>query len=423
MVEYWYSILFHGMTVMRNLTLKLGLIIAIFISVGMYPVRESNAQVRVRKAAEITSPIDISGLNIAGDAASRSFRQTLVDDLNRFGWFTVAAPGSGAFRVLGEQTVADGSMQVRLELVRTANRESLLRRTYSGRTAEARNLAHRIHDDLVQAATGRRGIASTTLLMIGNRSNAKEMYWVDADGRNLRQVTHDGSISVAPAWAPDGKRFVYTSFVGGFPDIYLVDLESGRRERIAAFPGLNSSAAFSPDGTELALILSKDGNPELYVRNLRSGRLMRLTHTRYANEASPSWSPDGRRIVYVSDSTGAPHLYVVDRDGKESRRLTRRGRDNVSPDWGPDGRIILSSRRGPHYQLVLIDPDTGEEMVLTSDPADHEDPSWAPDGRHVAFTRSSGGRSAIYMLDTLTGSSVPLSRTEGQWYSAVWSPR
>lgn len=398
---------------------------ALSVWTGWFPASRSHAQVRVRKAADVTSPIDLSGLRTGGDPFSREFRETLTANLNRFGWFTTVAPGAGAYRVLGEQTVADGSMQVRVELVRTTNRESLLRRTYSGRTAEARRLAHRIHDDLVEAATGHRGIASTTLLMIGNGHHAaREMYWVDADGHNLRQVTRDGSISVAPAWAPDGRRFVYTSFVSGFPDIYLIDLETGRRERIAAYPGLNSSAAFSPNGAELALILSKHGNPELYVRNLRSGHVTRLTHSRYANEASPSWSPDGRRIVYVSDSTGAPHLYVIDRRGGERQRLTRRGRDSVSPDWGPNGLIVFSSRRvGPHYQLVLLDPETGDERVLTSDPANHEDPSWAPDGRHIAFTRSAGGRSAIYMLDTFTGSSVPLSRAGGSWHSAVWSPR
>ncbi len=395
---------------------------AFLIAAGFLVVPQIPAQVRVRKAADVTALIDVSALNVTDDAPGRIFRQTLNDNLNRFGWFTVSPPGGGAFRLLGGQTVSDGSIQVRLELLRTASRESLLRRTYNARSDEARRLAHRIHDDIVEAATGRRGIAATTLLMIGTRSNGKEMYWMDADGGNLRQITRDDSISIAPAWAPDGKRFVYTSFVGGFPDIYMVDLESGRRDRIAAYPGLNSSAAFSPDGRELALILSKDGNPELYVRNLRRDRLTRLTHTRYGNEASPSWSPDGRRIVYVSDTTGAPHLYVVDRNGQGMRRLTRRGRDNVSPDWGPDGRIIFSSRRGTHYQLVLLDPDTGEETVLTSDPVDHEDPSWAPDGRHLAFTRKSGGRSAIYMLDTLTGSSVPLSAGGGEWYSPVWAP-
>ncbi len=383
----------------------------------------ARAQVRVRKAAESAVPLDLSGLTFAADEFSQVFRGTLESNINFFGYFSAAAPGEAALRLLGRQTAAEGSMRVQLELVRVSTRESLLRRSYTEQTAEARRLAHRVHDDLVKAATGSPGISSTSLLLIGTRTGAKEMYRIDADGGNLRQLTRDGSISVAPAWAPDARRFVYTSFVSGFPDIYLVDLKSGRRERIVAYPGLNSSAAFSPDGQELAFILSRDGNPELYVRNLRSGRLTRLTHTRYANEASPSWSPDGRRIVYVSDSTGAPHLYMVGRDGTGSRRLTTRGRDNVSPDWGPDGRIVFSSRRGTHYQLVVLDPDTGKEQMLTDDPVNHEEPSWAPDGRHLAYTRGAGGFSTIYMLDTLTGSSLPLVRFEGEWYSPIWSPR
>lgn len=397
-----------------------GGLVAVVLLSGLSPAA---AQVRVLKPAEIASPIDLSGLAVESDDISSRFYRTLAADLERFGWFTLAAPGRGAYRVLGEQTIAGGSIRVRLELVRTDTRASVLKRTYTEEATRARRLAHRIHDDIVLAATGHSGIASTTILLIGSRTGSKEMYLVDADGENLRQVTRDGSISVAPAWAPDAERFVYTSFVGGFPDVYLVDLAGRRRDRIAAYPGLNSSAAFSPDGRDLALVLSKDGNPELYVRNLRSGRLTRLTNTRYANEASPSWSPDGRRIVYVSDSTGVPHLYLIDRSGEEIRRLTTRGRENASPDWGPDGRIVYSSRRESHSQLVILDPDRGDERVLTDASVSHEDPSWAPDGRHLAYTRVSGGRSNIYVLDTLTGSSVPLLGIEGDWYSPSWSPR
>ncbi len=399
------------------------LLLILGFAAGSVHLTPLTAQVRVRKSAETVTPIDLSGLMGANDDASRLFQLTLRRDLERFGWFSLATPDAAALRVLGEQTVVDGSLRVRVELVRPATRESLLRRSYAEETAQARRLAHRIHDDIVAAATGQRGIAATSLLLIGSRTGHKEMYWVDADGANLRQVTRDRSISVAPAWAPDGRRFVYTSFVGGFPDVYLVDLVGGRRDRIVAYPGLNSSAAFSPDGQELALILSKDGNPDLYVRHLRSGRLTRLTQTRNANEAAPAWSPDGRRIVYLSDSSGTPNLYLLDRDGETPRRLTRRGRDNASPDWGPDGRIIFSSRRDSHYQLYIIDPDSGVETQLTDASVHHEDPSWAPDGRHVAYTRRGGGRSEIYMLDILTGSSVPLLTAEGDWYAPVWSPR
>ena len=91
----------------------------------------------------------------------------------------------------------------------------------------------------------------------------------DADGANLRQVTQDRSIVVAPAWMPDGKNILYTSYKQGYPNIY----RTGQRQAVSKFGGLNASAVVSPDGRKMAVILSKDGNPELYIQDVRSGTL------------------------------------------------------------------------------------------------------------------------------------------------------
>ena len=215
---------------------------------------------------------------------------------------------------------------------------------------------------------------------------------------------------------------MYTSFIAGYPDVYLIDMAHNKRRRVSSFSGLNTGADFSPDGRSIALTLSKDGNPELYVLELGSRRLTRLTMSKYAAEASPSWSPDGREIVFVSDRSGSPQLYVMSRRGGASRRISLQGRENVAPDWGPDGRIAFSSQRGGHYQLCVVDPDLSGETRLTSEAVDHEEPSWAPDGRHLVYARTDAYRSSLYVLDTRGDAQVRLTKLPGDWYSPAWSP-
>ncbi|MCG2659095.1 MAG: DPP IV N-terminal domain-containing protein, partial [Kiritimatiellae bacterium] len=271
--------------------------------------------------------------------------------------------------------------------------------------------------------TGRKGMASTRILLIGNRTGKKEVYLCDADGQNLRQLTRDNTISMAPKWSSDGSRFVYTSFRSQFPDVYLVNLDTGDRKCIANYPGLNASAAFSPDGREVALILSKDGNPDLYIKDLAGGGLTRLTSTRRAAEASPAWSPDGRQIVFVSDRSGTPQLYVMDRSGGEPRRLTSCGSQNVDPDWGANEYITYCSYIGRVYQIFVMNPATMEFKQVTREDANYEDPSWAPDGRHIVCTRTVNYRSRIFMIDTLGGSLIPLlpESERGDWVAPNWS--
>lgn len=380
------------------------------------------AQVRVTKAMNEVSSLDIAQFVGRSGGAPAVFRQTLEADLKASGWFSLGGGGRAEFSLLGEAVMAGAGLEVSCEAYNVASREKLLGKTYKTTDREVRRLAHKVADDIVLALTGHKGVASTRILLIGNRTGKKEVYLCDADGQNLRQLTRDNSIGMAPKWSPDGTRFVYTSFRSQFPDVYLVNLNTGDRKCIANYPGLNSSAAFSPDGREVALILSKDGNPDLYIKDLAGGSLTRLTSTRRAAEASPAWSPDGRQIVFVSDRSGTPQLYVMDRSGGEPRRLTSRGSQNVDPDWGANGYIAYCSFGGS-YQVFVMNPATLEFKQVTREDADYEDPSWAPDGRHIVCVRTVNYRSRIFMVDTQGGSLIPLlpESERGDWVAPTWS--
>jgi TolB protein len=279
-------------------------------------------------------------------------------------------------------------------------------------------------DDIVQAVTGHKGIASMRIVLVGNRTGKKELYLCDSDGGDVRQLTGEGRIAIAPNWSPDGNSIVYTSYMRNFPDICRIDLNRNQRTSLASYSGLNTGASISPDGKDLALILSKDGNPELYIKNIRSGKLTRLTNTPRAAEASPDWSPDGSQLVYASDQggTGRPQLYTISRDGGTPRRISNRGTENVAPDWGPNGLIACASRTGGQYVIAVIQPASGQMTYLVSDGADYEDPSWAPDGRHIVAARSVKYQSSIYLLDTVSDRPVALLQGNGNWYSPDCSP-
>ena len=378
------------------------------------------AQVRVSTVAGDKVALDLSEFRPDRSGTSSEFFQVLKNDLVRSGWFYMAPAGSGlavkgSCRNLGEVLSVEC-------VVRQAGRGSLLSRTYRGGASDARRLAHRVADAIVKAVTGRNGMASARLVMVGTRSGRKELYVADSDGQGLMQVTRDKSISVAPKWGPN-NQIVYTSYLKGYPDVYLVDIVSGGRDRISSYAGLNTGADISPDGRDVVLILSKDGNPELYIKNLRTGKLTRVTNTRGAAEASPSWSPDGNRIVYVSDSSGRPNLYVVSRQGRRGKRITSRGVENVAPDWGVENKIVYCTRQDGRYRIAVIDPSTGGSNIVSPPGlADYEDPSWAPDGRHVACTRTLDHKAQVYILDTDGDKPVALTNYRGDWYSPSWSP-
>ena len=384
----------------------------------------ADAQITIKKGAGQKSSIDLSGMTVTADQPAQVLRQTLESDLVHSGWFAKAPAGQGEFAVTGSSSLDGDTVEAECTVTGRGTQRNYLNRSYKKDATAARRLAHQIADEIVEAVTGHKGMASGRMALVGNRTGKKELYLCDADGRGLIQLTHDNSVSIGPGWSPDGRQLVYTSYLKGFPDTYMIELASGNRKRIANYPGLNTGAAISPDGRDAVIVLSKDGNPELYVKSLSGGGLTRLTETKKAGEASPCWSPDGRQIVYVSDQSGEPQLYIISRDGGQARRLTSRGYQNVAPDWGANGLIAYASLLGGRWGVNVIDPASLESKQVSPGDADYEDPSWAQDGRHIACGRAQQYKSRIYLLDASPNPDPPLALTEypGDWYSPAWSP-
>lgn len=314
-----------------------------WVLAGLVAIQYVAAQdISVVKSGAVKTPIDLSGI-VVSESAMKTFSDVIAADLVRSGWFGIEA---GAAVMLEARALPSSGVGVACRAMNRGTGAAYFSREYRDTEDGIRRIAHRVADDLVMSVKGRKGIASTRIVVVGRREGNRDLFLCDADGANMAPLTLDGALCLAPKWLPDGKGVVYTSFLTGFPDIYVLDLARGARRKLAGYPGMNASPAVSPDGRSLALVLSKDGNPELYVQDLVSGRLSRLTRTAAAAEASPSWSPDGKSLAYVSDGTGAPQVYVVGARGGRSKRLTLYGAENVAPDWGPDGRLAYSSRRG-----------------------------------------------------------------------------
>ncbi|MBN2302374.1 MAG: PD40 domain-containing protein [Lentisphaerae bacterium] len=388
----------------------------------LYMAPSRAADVHVVKSGADEIPMDISGIAISGEKFATVFLETLRNDLVRSGWFRIVAGSGSAIVAVGRCNEISDRLSVKCRLTNTGSGKTYFNVSYNEPAHEARFVAHKLADKIVESVKSVRGIAATRIAMVGMRDGQRDLYVCSADGHGIIRITKDGVPCLSPKWGFGGDVLLYTSFANGFPDMYEIDMRTNMRRSISARPGINMGGDMSFDGRMVALILSKDGNPELYVMQRTNGRLTRLTRTQHAAEAEPSWSPDGKSIVFVSDSAGSPQLYIVKSNGGRPERPTFRGSENVSPDWGLDGRIAYSSRRGGRYHICVLDPLSGEQTQITRDDADYESPSWAPDSRHIVCSRTCSYHSELYILDTMRHTSVKLFSLEGECHSPSWSP-
>jgi len=358
--------------------------------------------VAISRVASASNPIVVEGqgakynIFVAGLAGANGGAGTAVlqNDLKLSGDFVLTSADSAQFSVKG--SYSGGSLS---GSVSTGSRE-ILNRTFSG---SWRSATHQFADAIVEAVTGKPGIAGTRVVFVSAHSGAKELYLMDLDGANLRQLTKDGSLSLGPKFNSAGNLIAYTSYKSGYPDVWVIDLGASNRRRVSSYPGLNSGPCFSPDGTRIALTLSKDGNTELYTIAAEGGSAQRLTHTAGA-EASPTYSPDGSQIAYVSDDRGSAQIYIMPSSGGACQRFNTSSSYATEPDWSPDGNwLAYSVQTAGQNQIAISEIRSGRQTVLTQSGV-NETPTWCRNSRHLIFAR--GGK--LYLLDSKTKQIVQL---------------
>jgi TolB protein len=296
-------------------------------------------------------------------------------------------------------------------------------RKFEMATGEIRRLAHKAADEVVFQYTGERGVSDTKLAYVVGRPGAKEIYTADYDGIGAVARTNNGSINLSPAWSPDLRSLAFTSYKGGYPDLYRLFVFERRPEQaLVAFNGINTSPAWSPDGRSIALTVSKDGNPEIYVFNVTTGTARRLTR-HPGIDTEPSWSPDGREIAFTSDRNGAPHIFRMDAEGTNVRALTTAG-FHTQPRWSPRGDLIAYTARhgGGMHEIYVVAVDGTSVRQLTAG-GNNESSSWAPNGRHLAFQSARMGPWQIFTMQNDGVDQQPVTRGAGDATSPAWSPR
>jgi TolB protein len=94
---------------------------------------------------------------------------------------------------------------------------------------------------------------------------------------------------------------------------------------------------------------------------------------------------------------------MVSPKGGATVKLSTQGSEAVSPSWSSDNKIAYSAKMGD-YTIAILDlsgKEAGKTVVNAA--GNWESPSWAPDARHIVCTRTSGGNSALFVVDTWTG--------------------
>jgi Tol biopolymer transport system component len=178
-----------------------------------------------------------------------------------------------------------------------------------------------------------------TIVFTSVRDGDLEIYTMEVDGGNVRRLTHEPGYDGGPFFSPDGKRIVYRRDVHPDEaslaryrellaenlyrprvlEIWVMDADGGNKRQVTELGAASFAPFFHPDGKR---ILFSSNHPEPRGRNFDlyligdDGTGLERVTTDPSFDGFPMFSPDGKRLVFASNrggkKRGETNLFVVD---------------------------------------------------------------------------------------------------------------
>lgn len=159
------------------------------------------------------------------------------------------------------------------------------------------------------------------------------LWTVDVTGKNPRLLFAGAGDIVAADWSPEGGTIAFAMAVDSSNayEVFLMNPDgSNLRQLTRGLPGIGGSLDWSPDGRFLLIYAGPPGDKDIFRIDVEAQTASQLTDG--GNNAAASYSPDGAWIAFNSQrNDDQADLFVMRADGSDLRQIT----DNPEPDWQP----------------------------------------------------------------------------------------
>ncbi|HEX8475777.1 MAG TPA: winged helix-turn-helix domain-containing protein [Pyrinomonadaceae bacterium] len=194
------------------------------------------------------------------------------------------------------------------------------------------------------------------IVFVSNRAgNAFNIWRMDTDGSNPKQLTFTKGENF-PHVTPDNKWVIYATVGFSQPArIWKVPIDGG--EPVAITDTNSSWPVVSPDGTLIACTYETAPNApaKLVILPIEGGQPIKTFDLPQTARANTLWTPDGRAVTYLDSRDGPTNIWSQPLDGTAPRQLTHFKTDGVGAyGWSLNGKQLVYSRGVETTGVVLI---------------------------------------------------------------------
>jgi TolB protein len=176
-------------------------------------------------------------------------------------------------------------------------------------------------------------------IIAAKKMGNQEVWTMDRDGGNQYPlVTIAGTDCLDPVWSHDTNKILFACGPATGRQLYRIDKNGGNLKQITNLADIRGRSDWSADGDEIATYIGTEWHREIMILDTNGSIINNLTQG--GNNLAPSYSPDGNWITFTSyrdlygDDNGC-EIYIMRVDGTDIRRLTNNGYCDYQPRWGP----------------------------------------------------------------------------------------
>jgi dipeptidyl aminopeptidase/acylaminoacyl peptidase len=274
---------------------------------------------------------------------------------------------------------------------------------------------------------------------LDKNTKPKQIYTVGVNGGFPRQITRDGTDNGRPRWSPDSRQIYYVSNRDGSQQVWRMDADGSNSRQI-------SRLSTEADG----ILISNDGKKVVFESNVYPDcGADDACNKRKIDEDAKN---QVKARIYTSllyrhwndwQSRRREHLLVMTADGGDVKDLTPGNRDvppfslggsddyAISPDslelafaMNVDANLATST----NSDIYTVPLTGGEPRKITISPGADLSPQYSPDGRYLAFRSQTrpgyeSDQWRLMVLDRASGRTTNLTEATDRWVeSFTWSP-
>ena len=249
-----------------------------------------------------------------------------------------------------------------------------------------------------------------------NRDGDYEIFVMNANGSNPRQLTNNSYSDKQPVISHDGMKIAFTSSRNGTHSIFVMNADGSNIQKVTDYtpPRYDKPVTLSWSLDDRKLIYSG-----IYQINIDGSDKETIQEG-----IDPHYSPNGEKIAMVDE----PLLYTMNYDGTGLKQITTYNSkiDTVRfPRWSPDGdKFVVSHLEEGYYNIYTINTDgTGGTHVFGRKYEEEKFPSWSPDGQYLIFETDRDNNKEIYRINSDgSGTVTNLTANPAEDGGAFWSP-